>query len=209
MGMTRSSAVLAAVAAAWTLGVSGARAQANPRGPFVGIGVGVSSVNDPDAGLHRVGPALHGRVGWGFGRSLAATLELGVHGLGDDRPRDSDIVVINEFGATQVNRRPVVLNTVSLLASLQIGDPEQVYVRPGVGLGRHASATYVLGPGGDFRAGISHEAGPAAGLALGRVFNVSRRFPVAVEGTVLWSHGEDSAGSRWAAGVLVVPQLGF
>jgi len=208
MEMARSSALFAALLAASVVAAP-ARAQLNPRGPFVGIGVGVSSVNDPDAGQHRVGPTLHGRVGWGFSRSLAAMLELGVHGLGDDRPRDSDLVVLNEFGATEWVRRPSVLNTVSLLASVQIGDPEQVYIRPGVGLGRHATATYFVGESGVTGARVSHEAGPAAGLALGRVFNVAQRFPVAVEGTVLWSHGEDSAGSRWAAGFQVVPQLRF
>ncbi|HSU14687.1 hypothetical protein [Longimicrobium sp.] len=208
--MNRSSTFLvAAVLAASAVIAPRAGAQLNPRGPFVGIGVGVSAVNNDELGQHRLGPALHGRVGWGFSRSLAAMLEVGVHGLGDDRPRNSDIVVTNELGGTQVNRRPVVLNTVSLLASVQIGDPEQVYVRPGVGLGRHAFATYFVGSGGVTDAQVSHEAGPAAGLALGRVFNVAQRFPVAVEGTVLWSHGEDSSGSRWAAGVQVVPQLRF
>jgi hypothetical protein len=208
MEMTRSSAFVAAVLAA-SMVAAPARAQLSPRGPFVGIGVGVSSVNDPDAGQHRVSPALHGRVGWGFSRSLAAMLELGVHGLGDDQPRNSDLVVLNEFGATEWARRPSVLNTVSLLASLQIGDPEQVYIRPGIGVGRHATATYLVGETGVTGAQVSHEIGPAAGLALGRVFNVAQRFPVAVEGTVLWSHGEDSAGSRWAAGFQVVPQLRF
>jgi hypothetical protein len=82
-------------------------------------------------------------------------------------------------------------------------------VRPGIGLGRHAFATYLVGASSIERAGISHEAGPAAGVALGRVFNVAQRFPVAVEALALWSHGEDSAGSRWGAGVQVVPQLRF
>jgi hypothetical protein len=201
-----SLALLAAVA------MPSARAGAqglNPRGPFMGLGVGIGSINDAEASQHRVGPVLHGRVGWGFSRTVAAMVELGVHGLGDDQPRTSDLTVVNSAGATAWNRRPEVLNTVSLLASVQVGDPEQVYVRPGIGLGRHAFATYEVGPTTVTRAQTSHEAGPAAGLALGRVFNVSQRFPMAVEGLLLWSHGEDSAGSRWAAGVQVVPQLHF
>ncbi|HEX8906240.1 MAG TPA: hypothetical protein VF771_15430 [Longimicrobiaceae bacterium] len=212
--MIRSSIFRAAVAA---LAVTAAaalagRAQAqafNPRGPFVGVGVGLGSINAPDVGQHRVGPVLHGRVGWGFSRSFAGMLEVGVHGLGDQQPRTSDISVINDVGGTQVNRRPVVLNTVSALVSLQIGDPEKVYLRPGIGVSRHAFATYLVDQTAVRTAEISHEAGPAAGLALGRVFNVSQRFPMAVEGLVLWSHGEDSAGSRWAAGVQVVPLLHF
>lgn len=199
-------AALAATAA--LAGRMQAQAPLNPRGPFVGLGVGVGSINDRGVGTSRIGPVLHGRVGWGFSRSLAAMLEVGVHGLGDERPRTSDLTVINEFGGIQQNRRPVVLNTVSVLASLQLGVADQLYVRPGVGLGRHAFATYQVGASVE-RAEISHEAGPAAGLALGRVFNVSQRFPMAVEGLVLWSQGEDSSGSRWAAGLQVVPQLHF
>ncbi len=206
--MTRSILFRAAAVALAAAAISAADARAQA-GPFVGVGVGMGSINDSDAGNHRVSPVLHGRVGWGFSRSLAAVLEVGVHGLGDEQPRTSDISIINEFGATQVNRRPVVLNTVSLLASVQVGDPEQVYVRPGIGLGRQAFATYLTGAGGVESAGISHEAGLAAGVALGRVVRVGQRLPVAVEAAALWSHGEDSSGSRWGAGVQVVPLLHF
>jgi hypothetical protein len=202
----------AAVVLASTAALAGqARAQAalNPHGPFVGVGVGIGSINNPDGGTSRVSPVLHGRVGWGFSRSVAAMLEVGVHGLGDDRPRTSDLSVVNEFGGIHENRRPVVLSTQSVLLSLQVGVPEQVYVRPGIGLGRHAFATYLVGQNSVDRAEISHEGGLAAGLALGRVFNVAQRFPLAVEGVMLWSGGEDSTGSRWAAGLQVVPQLRF
>jgi hypothetical protein len=199
---------LAAIAAA-ALSTAPAHAQALPdRGPFVGIGVGVSTVNDPDAGLNRVSPTLHGRVGWGFSPTLAAMVELTAHGLGDDRPQTSDLS-LGSGGAVTWNRQPSVLNTVSLLASLQIGDPEQIYVRPGIGLGRHAIASYYTNGNTVVRAGESHEAGPAAGLAVGRTFRAAARVPVAVEALVLWSHGEDSAGSRWAAGFQVVPQIHF
>ena len=207
--MTRSLFFRAAVAALAVAAVSATGLRAQAPGPFVGVGVGVGSINDPDAGNHRVGPVLHGRVGWGFSRTLAAMLEVGVHGLGDDRPRTSDLSAPNEFGNVQELRRPVVLNTVSLLASVQVGDPAQVYVRPGVGVGRHAFATYLVGASSIERAEISHEGGLAAGAALGRVFNVAQRFPVAVEAVALWSQGEDSTGSRWGAGVQVVPQLHF
>jgi hypothetical protein len=203
-----SRSALAAVAAA-ALATSPAQGQALPdRGPFVGLGVGVSSVNDPDAGQNRVSPLLHGRVGWGFSHTLAAVVELTAHGLGDDRPQTSDLT-ISPGGATTWNRQPSVLSTVSLLASLQIGEPEQIYVRPGIGLGRHATATYFTDLNSVVRAETSHEAGPAAGLAVGRLFRAAPRIPVAVEVLVLWSHGEDSAGSRWAAGLQVVPQIHF
>lgn len=203
-----SRSTLAAAAAA-ALSTASAHAQALPdRGPFVGVGVGVSTVNDPDAGLNRVSPMLHGRVGWGFSRTLAAMVELTAHGLGDDQPRPSDIT-LGSGGAVTWNREPSVLSTVSLLASLQIGDPSQIYVRPGIGLGRHAVASYYTSGTTVVSANASHEAGPAAGLAVGRAFRAGARVPVAVEAVVLWSHGEDSAGSRWAAGFQVVPQIHF
>ena len=132
-----------------------------------------------------------------------------MHGLGDDRPRTSDLTIVNEFGGIEESRRPVVLNTQSVLLSLQVGVPDQVYVRPGIGLGRHAFASYLVGQSSVERAEVSHEGGLAAGLALGRVFSVAQRVPMAVEGVVLWSGGEDSTGSRWAAGLQVVPQLRF
>jgi hypothetical protein len=208
--MRRISIGLAAALVALASVAGRARAQAfDPRGPFVGIGVGVSSINDTDVSHHRVSPSLHGRVGWGFSRTLAAMVELGVHGFGDDQPRTSDFTFTSPGGSTQVNRRPVVLNTVSLLASLQVGDPRQLYVRPGIGLGRHAFATYLTSGTTVQTAEIGHEAGPAAGLAVGRLISVTPRFPIAVEGVALWSHGEDSAGSRWAAGIQIVPQIHF
>ena len=160
-----SRSILAAVASA-VLPTAPAHTQTLPdRGPFIGIGVGVSTVNDPDAGLNRVSPTLHGRVGWGFSHTLAAMVELTAHGLGDDRPRTSDLT-LGPGGAVTWNRQPSVLNTVSLLASLQIGEPEQIYVRPGIGLGRHAVASYYTSGTTVLRADASHEAGPAAGLAV-------------------------------------------
>jgi len=210
--MSRLYLVFAA-AAALALAPSPGSAQAagEPGGPFVGLGVGVGNVQDQNLDQHRVGLMLHARVGWGLGHSVTPMLEFGFHGLGDEQPQNGDVVIIapSQGGTrTQVVRRPEVLQTMSLLASVQVGLPGDLYVRPGVGLAWHAFPVYKLD--GDVQgAGVSNEAGPAAQLALGRTLRLSRRFPVAVEAIGLWSEGEDSTGSRWAAGIQVVPMLRF
>jgi hypothetical protein len=199
------------VAASAAIGPSAARAQeaGELRGPFVGVGAGMGNVRDQNLDEQRIGAMLHARVGWGLAHGVTPMLELGVHGLGDDEPRNGDIVIINPSGATQVMRSPSVLNTVSLLASLQVGLPRAFYVRPGIGVASHAFAVYNLFGTDTPTAETSHEAGPAAGIALGRTMNVAGRIPVAVEGIALWSGGEDSTGARWAAGVQVVPMIRF
>jgi len=197
--------------AASALGSPAARAQGagDLRGPFIGVGAGMGNVRDQNLGEQRIGVMLHARAGWGLGNGITPMLELGVHGLGDDQPRNGDIVIINDLGATQVVRRPSVLNTVSLLASVQVGLPGTTYVRPGIGLGSHAFAAYSLFGDDTPTAETSHEAGLAAGIALGRTMNLAGRFPVAGEGVALWTGGEDSTGSRWAAGIQIVPMIRF
>ncbi|MFL5540308.1 MAG: hypothetical protein ACJ8J0_15060 [Longimicrobiaceae bacterium] len=175
------------------------------RGPFVGLGVGVENVQDQNLDQHRVGLTLHARAGWGFG-SNAVMLEGAWHGIGDDQARADDFVWVNN--EPTLARRPRVLQTMSLLASMQVGLPGDFYVRPGVGLAWHSFPVYHLDTDAPI-AEMSEEAGPAAQLALGRTLRLSRRVPVAVEAIGLWSGGEDSTGARWAAGVQVVPMLRF
>ena len=203
--------IAALCVAASAVGAPAALAQGagDLRGPFIGVGVGMGNVRDQNLDEQRIGAILHARAGWGLGHGIAPMLELGVHGLGDDQPRNGDIVIINDLGATQVVRRPSVLNTVSLLASVQVGLPGTMYVRPGIGVGSHAFATYNLVSDDTPTAETSHEAGLAAGIALGRTMNLAGRFPVAVEGVALWTGGEDSTGSRWAAGIQIVPMIRF
>ena len=204
---------LAAVLAASVALAAPVQAQQVPgglRGPFVGLGVGVGNVRDPNLDQHRVGVMLHARAGWGFGR-VAPMLELGVHGLPNEEPRIDDIVTINPSGGgqqTQVVRRPRTLNTISVLAAVQVGLPGELYVRPAAGLAWHSFPVYHLGTDAPI-VDVSEEAGPAAQLAIGRTLRLSRRVPVAVEAIGLWSGGEDSTGARWAAGVQVVPMLRF
>jgi hypothetical protein len=209
--MSRLYLVLAA-AAALALAPSPGSAQAagESGGPFVGVGVGVGNVQDQTLDQHRVGPMLHARAGWSFG-STAVMLEGAWHGLGDEQARIGDVVIIapSQGGTqTQVVRRPEVLQTMSLLASVQVGLPHALYVRPGAGLAWHSFPVYELF-GDTQSAEMSEEAGLAAQLAVGRTLRLSRRFPVAVEAIALWSGGEDSTGARWAAGIQIVPMLRF
>ena len=207
----RAAAVLV-VAFAATLAPSAGLAQVSGelRGPFIGLGVGVGNVREPGLDQHRVGVMLHARAGWGFGR-VAPMLELGVHGLPNEEPRHGDIVIIDPSGGgtqTQVVRRPRTLNTISVLAAVQVGLPGELYVRPAAGLAWQSFPVYDLGTDAP-TLDVREEAGPAAQLAIGRTLRLSRRFPVAVEAIGLWSGGEDSTGARWAAGVQVVPMLRF
>jgi hypothetical protein len=207
--MTRRLSLKSAVAALLTLSAlalmpSHARAQV-PGGPFVGLGVGVENVQDQNLDQHRVGLTLHARAGWGIG-SNALMLEGAWHGIGDDQARVDDVVWVNN--EPTLARRPRVLQTMSLLASVQVGLSGDFYVRPGAGVAWHSFPVYHIDSDVQF-AEMSEEAGPAAQLAVGRTLRLSRRFPVAVEAIGLWSGGEDSTGARWAAGVQVVPMLRF
>ncbi|HKP75910.1 MAG TPA: hypothetical protein VJT67_10235 [Longimicrobiaceae bacterium] len=177
------------------------------QGAFVGFGAGVGNIRDPGVNQHRTGVMLHARAGWGFGRN-AVMLEGGWHGLGDDQASTDDIVFVDPSPQLAFARRPEVLQTMSLLGSVQVGLPGDLYVRPGVGVAWHSFPVYNV----DFdaiSAGMSEEAGPAAQLAIGRTLRLSPRLPVAVEAIGLWSGGEDSTGARWAAGIQVVPMFRF
>ncbi|MFL5383868.1 MAG: hypothetical protein ACJ8GN_15210 [Longimicrobiaceae bacterium] len=204
------TAALAAGLAALVVAPSHAHAQVpgGLRGPFVGLGVGVENVQDQNLDQHRVGVMLHARAGWGFG-SNAVMLEAAWHGIGDEQPRNGDLVFLEDpSGDPSWVRRPKVLGTMSLLASVQVGLPGDLYLRPGAGVAWHMFPVYTFDV--DVQGtGVSNEAGPAAQLAVGRTLRLSRRFPVAVEAIGLWSGGEDSTGARWAAGVQVVPMLRF
>jgi hypothetical protein len=212
--MARFSIVaLAAVSAALALAPSGGSAQVpgGLRGPFIGVGVGLENLRDPGRDDQRFGAMLHARAGIGLG-SVAPMLEVGFRGLGDDEPSIDDVVIITAQPVGEPIgglRKPSMLSTISVLASVQVGLPGAFHVRPGVGLGSHAFPVYNLFGTDTPVASTSHEAGLAAGLALGRTMNVAGRFPVAIEAVGLWSGGEDSTGSRWAAGVQVVPMIRF
>lgn len=213
---SRSVTTTAVLAACLTLAAARTHAQQGlpARGLFVGAGVGVGTIQDPDAGLHRFGPSLYGLLGWAFGERTAAMVEVGVHGFGDERAEDfSDHLAAPLPGGIPPDDpvrvdAPRVLHTVSLLASVQVAVSDAVYLRPGLGVSRHSFATFVATPAG-WMGAVSHEVGPAAEITVGHLAGAGQRLPVAMEGFALLSHGEDSSGSRWAVGFRIVPQVRF
>ncbi|HEV7591368.1 MAG TPA: hypothetical protein VGO40_24860 [Longimicrobium sp.] len=193
-------ALAAAIAAA-----PRAQAQsAEPRGFFVGIGGGVSFVDEPRANSSHVGESVHLRAGWRLGPSTALMLEGSMHGLGSTAP-DSALSGIPDTPAYDHFTR--TLETESLLASVQFGSAS-FYVRPGVGVARHAFkvlrplATDVV------IEATSRETVPAAALTVGRRVAIPG-LPLNVEGALGWSGGEDSTHPRWAAGVQIARVIHF
>lgn len=200
-------AALLAFASASVLAAGEARAQ----GGLVGLGVGMGNVRDQNLDQQRVSPILHVRAGLALSGRTTLMLEGAYHGIGNDQPRVDDVLFINPtVGETTgtVVRRPKILGTFSLLASLQVDLPGDLYVRPGAGLGWHSFPVYELGSDAP-KVDVSEEAGPALQLAIGRTVRVSRSLPVAIEAVGLWTQGEDSTGARWAAGIQVVPMIRF
>lgn len=191
-----------AAAAAIVLAPGGAAAQASAgTGFFIGVGGGVSDVRDTEADLSTLRPSLHLRAGYAIRPAVAVMVEFTQTGIGA-QPRDS--VVIDG----SVVRADHQLSTSVLLVSAQLGDPRSIYVRPGVGFGRHAFTVFAPAPGGGYSPETSHEAGIAAGIAVGHEFAV-RGFPVSAEATTLWTSGEDSSSPRLSLGLQFVHDFRF
>jgi hypothetical protein len=166
-------------------------------------GAGISSIHSPDAGASRLAPLLHARAAWAVSRLVQVGVEVGAHDPFGRYPTTGGIA---EDSLAVVARAQPVLRTTSLLASVQVGAESGVYVRTGIGLSRHDFRVFMPEVEGRYTAAISHEAGPAAGVAIGRTLLLAG-FPLQVEAVGLLSHGEDSSGSRWAVGVQVVHAL--
>jgi hypothetical protein len=188
------------LAAAALLALSPGRAAAQT-GFFVGVGGGVSRVSETEVDRSTIRPLLHLRAGYGIRPSVGVMVELTQAGIG---AAQADSAVIDGT-VVRGDRR---LSTTVLLVSAQLGDPRSVYVRPGLGFGRHAFSGYAPAPGGGYVPDVSHEAGVAAGIAVGHEFAVPG-FPVSVEATGLWSSGEDSSSSRVSFGLQLVHDIRF
>jgi len=198
MRTTLFRTVFLAAAAAIALAPGNAAAQS---GFFIGVGGGVSNVRDTGAELSTIRPSLHLRAGYAIRPAVALMVEFTQTGIGA-QPRDS--VVIDGT----VVRADHQLSTSVLLLSAQLGDPRSVYVRPGIGFGRHAFTAFMPTPGGGYVSETSHEAGIAAGLAVGHEFALSG-FPISTEATALWTSGEDSSSPRVSLGVQLVHDIRF
>ena len=184
-----------------------AQAQDAGRGFLIGVGGGVGRVAEPSSHVSKLSPALHLHAGWRFSRSLSLVVEGSMNAIGSTR-LDSARTRLDS-GEPAFAPRAVRLQTESLLASLQVGDPATFYLRPGVGFARHAFATLTPVSNDQIVDGTSFEWSPAAGIAAGRQVRVIPRFPLNVEAAAFYSRGEDSTSPRWTAALQVVRELHF
>lgn len=177
-----------------------------PAGPsfLFGLGGGYGTVRATSARAS----APHGtaRAGVRISRHLAAVLELGVFGPRNESPRVGDLVVDERGVSTVTVRRPRMLRTWTLLAGLQVGRRDGLYVRPALGLGSHSFAAYGPWPAMD-SAMTGSEIGPAIALSVGYALRVGPHLSLALEGVAVGSGGEDSTAGRSIVGFQVVPVL--
>jgi hypothetical protein len=139
----------------------------------------------------------------GAATEVAVGVEGSAYGLGDDEPQAT-----NFFPGTTTQENPAeVAGTQVLLAYVQL-KTVGIYLRPGVGLGRHAFAVYTVGAGNEVvDASTSHETGPAVGITVGYSATLSRRVSLGVESVAVLSKGEDSSGARNVLGLRIVPTI--
>jgi hypothetical protein len=177
--------------------------EARAQRTFAGVGGGASFVRDEGTGEEAWRPSLRAFAGWRVAPGISLLLEGTAHGIaGDEEPRVSDFPP----GSSTRIRDPKVLAVLTLFAAVQLDLSDELYVRLALGLGRHAFEAYRFGPGNQAQdAFVGHEAGPAAGYTFGVAHNVF----LTMEGAGVWSHGEDSAGSRLPGGLYIVPTVSF
>ena len=185
---------------------------------LVGIGGTLAAVHERETEVSALRPGAHLALGYRIGRGVAVGVEGTVYGLGDDEPRLTDF----SPGSGDFERRPEVAGTQVLLAFVQV-ETAGIYVRPGIGIGRHAFPAYLVqGPGNEVvDAYVSHEAGLAGGVAAGYAVPLGGRASVGFEGVAARSGGagteggrgviggEDSSGSRSVFGLRIVPTFTF
>jgi hypothetical protein len=130
------------------------------------------------------------------------------HGLGDEHPLPSDWPP----GAAAPVRVPQVLEAEFLLLGAQIYLHRGLYVRPALGVGRHAEAGYITtnaaGIGID-SAFVSKEGGPAVGASMGYHLKLHPRFSLGIEASVLLTSTVEGEEKSTVLGVQVAPLLDF
>jgi hypothetical protein len=178
---------------------SAARAQR----AFVGLSAGVDHISQRDYDASAVRPSVGARVGVGVARGVSLVLDAQAHGLGDEDPQPSD------FQGDDFVNLPEVLQTTTLLLGAQIDVARGAYVRPAIGVGRHAFPSYLVQGNDAVSAEVSHEAGLAAGVSAGYLLRAGTSFSLAIEASATWSGGEDSSGDRTIFGIKLVPLLGL
>ena len=184
-----------------------AQAQDAPGRFFAGVGGGLSLIDEPRANASHLGGALHLRAGWNLRPNAALMLEGSMNGIGSARPDSVQVFGPGEGGLYYVHFSRT-LKTQWLVASVQLGGPGSLYVRPGVGISRHAFLVLKPLPNDEMVEATSWEMAPALTLSVGRVAPIPG-FPLNVEGVVGWSGSEDSTNPRWTAGVQVARVIHF
>ncbi len=174
---------------------------------FVGAGPAFTAVRERETDESAVRPGVHlllGRRVWrGATTEVAVGVEGSAYGLGDQEPEANDFFP----GTSTPQRRPLMAGTQVLLAYVQV-KTVGIYLRPGVGIGRHAFPVYTFGAGNEVvDASASHEAGPAVGITAGYSATLSRRVSLGVESVAVLSKGEDSSGARNVFGLRIVPTI--
>ena len=198
----RISIVRILVVLAGTLAAAGgAHAQA-----FVGVGGGVARVGEPSADISATGLNLHLRAGWSLRPNLSLLLEGSMTGMDSSRPDSTRVITDDVDYYHQFSR---TLKTQWVLASVQLGRADQLYVRPGVGVSRHAYLIMQPMSNDVMIEATRWETTPAAGLAVGRELPIPY-FPLNLEATVNWSaRGDDQTHSRWSTGVQLARVIHF
>ncbi|HEX6745837.1 MAG TPA: hypothetical protein VF092_00880 [Longimicrobium sp.] len=202
----RSAILLTAAALAAAIPSQGRAQAAGPRGFFVGVGAGLGRTAEPGNDASHISPALHLRAGWAFTPSLSLVVEAGANAIGSLKVVDQSIP---DIGPPVPAPRAIKLQTEWVMASLQVGDPATFYVRPGVGVARHAYDKLTPVGNDQMVAGTGFETGLAAGVAAGRQVRLIPGFPLNVEGIAVWTQGEDSTRPRWSTGLQVVHDFHF
>lgn len=168
---------------------------------FAGAGGALAAIANTGNETTAFRPGVHAAIGYGVGKGVAVGIEGSLYGLGDEEPRTSDFIP----GTSTFTRRPEVVETRTLFAFVQV-DAGPVYLRPGVGIGMHASPSYLFGPGDQvLEASVTREGGLAAGLTAGYAVPIGHRASVNFEGVAVWSGGEDSTSDRRVYGLRIVP----
>ena len=183
-------------------------ARAQSRAEF-SAGAGIAAVSASDGGGSQVGPAVNVALSMPVG-GVRVGLEAALLAMGDEEPRTSDLrprqtgsPPITDF---DVVRRPRVLSTAFVMATLQVPVGSGTYLRPEIGAGRHGFASYLVGATTVESAEVSHEWGPAAGVVAG--YHLGGRNPaVTIEAGGFWSGGEDSSGDRTSFVLRIVPRI--
>jgi hypothetical protein len=130
------------------------------------------------------------------------------HGFGDEEPLVSDW----PSGAPTPTRVPQILEADFLLLGAQISLNRGLYLRPALGVGRHAFASYVgftTPEGITDSAYVGKEGLLAAGLSMGYDLKVHQRFSLGMEASLLLSSPVEGTGKRTVFGIQVTPLLDF